>query len=95
MPPDNFGVTPPAWPNAAFDPSTLQQPIKARAEAVLGALRTDNLPGFVGWLIALVALGGVADTVAKDVVAALTKTMADRNLWPPTGAGAAAAAGGA
>jgi hypothetical protein len=94
MPADNFGVTPPTWPNGALDPSSLQQPIKARAEAVLGALRADNLPGFVGWLVALVALGGVADTIANDIVAALTKTLADRNLWPLTGAGVAAAAAG-
>jgi hypothetical protein len=90
MPADNFNVRPPTWPNGCLDPSSLQQPMKARAEAVLAALRTDNLPGFAGWLIALVALGGVADTIANDIIAALMKTLADRNLWPPAGGGAAA-----
>lgn len=83
MPPDNFGVVIPIWPTGALDPSTLHDPIQARARGVLGALRSDNLPGFAGWLIALVALGGIADTIASDIVDALTKTLGDRKLWPP------------
>jgi hypothetical protein len=82
MPPDNFNVLPPAWPTGALNPATLQAPIAARADAVLGALRADNMPGFVGWAIALIVLGGVADTIASDIVAGLTKTMTDRKLWP-------------
>lgn len=91
MPAGNFGVVPPTWPIGALDPSTLEAPIKARAKAVLEALRADNLPGFGAWLIALIALGGVADTIASDIVAGLTKALTDRKLWPPRGGPATAA----
>jgi hypothetical protein len=87
MPPDNFGVTAPTWPNGAFDPSQLLGPIEKRTEGVLGKLRADNLPGVAGWLIALIALGGVSKTIASDIVSAVTKTMAARKLWPPTAVG--------
>jgi len=80
LPPDNLGVTAPAWPTGALDPATLQQPIAARAEAVLGALRSDNLPGFFGWLVALVGLDGLGDTIAGDIVAGLKTSLTDRKL---------------
>jgi hypothetical protein len=83
LPPDNFGVFPPAWPNGALDPSTLRQPIEDRARAVLAALRADNMPGAAGWLISLLALGGIAETIAGDIVAAFTKSLTERGLWPP------------
>jgi hypothetical protein len=90
LPSNNFGVFPPAWPNGALDPSGLRQPIEARVKAVLGALRTDNQPGAMGWLISLIALRGVADVCAGDIVDALTKSLTERGLWPPTEAGVAA-----
>jgi hypothetical protein len=83
MPEDNFGVTGPGWPNGALDPASLVDPLKKRAEGVLGVLRSDNIPGFAGWLIALVALGGVSATIANDIVTALTSTLTARKLWPP------------
>jgi hypothetical protein len=87
MPADNFGVQPPTWPQGALDPSTLEGPIADRAEAALGTLRADNAPGFGGWLIASLALGGISNTLAGDAVAALKVSLARRNLWPKVGEG--------
>jgi len=38
------------------------------------------LPGFADWLIALVMLGGVAATIADDIIQAFKTSLQRRNL---------------
>jgi hypothetical protein len=76
----------PAWPvDALTRPALqqLQQQIEARARGILGKLQADELPGFAGWLLALVALGGVSETIASDVVTAFTQSLTSRDLLSP------------
>src|SRR6185437_12027248 len=74
MPDDNFGVVAPVWPQGKFDPTTLEAPLETRAAAVLGSLRSDNLPGLGGWFVYILGLAGLADTIAKKLVTNLTAT---------------------
>ncbi len=78
--PQALGMTEPAWPKGALNPENLRAPIRARATAVLGTLRTDNLPGFGPWLLSLLALGSAADTIADDLVKGLTTALSKRGL---------------
>lgn len=83
MPPDNFGIVPPAWPKGALTASALQaihDAVDARTKAVVGKLRADNVPGFGPWLLTLLILGTVSETVADDVVKGLTNALTKRNL---------------
>jgi len=83
LPPDNFGIVPPAWPKGALTASALQaihDAVDARTKAVVGKLRADNVPGFGPWLLTLLILGTVSETVADDVVKGLTNALTKRNL---------------
>ena len=86
LPDDNFGVAPPAWPVDALtrdELARLQQQIDVRAKAILGKLQADDLPGFAGWLLDLVAGGGLSSTIAGDVISAFTQSLTSRNLLSP------------
>jgi hypothetical protein len=80
--PANLGVAEPAWPKGALDVSTLRNPIRARADAVLGKLRADNLPGFGPWLLSLLVLGSASDAIADNVVNGLRASLTKRGLLP-------------
>jgi len=77
---DDFGVVEPEWPKGAVQPDAWHNPIEQRLEKVLNVLRADNLPGFADWLIALVMLGGVAATIADDIIQAFKTSLQRRNL---------------
>ncbi len=95
LPDDNFGVAPPAWPVDALtrdELARLQQQIDVRAKAILAKLQADDLPGFAGWLLDLVAGGGLSSTIAGDVISAFTQSLTSRNLLSPVAQDPVAAA---
>jgi hypothetical protein len=69
--PDKTGNGPlqlPDWPKGQYDPDTLAPMLEKRLKAVIGKLVDDNLDGIVPWLIKLLALDGVVDTVVEGIV---------------------------
>ena len=54
--------------------------LKARLKAVIGKLVDDNLTGALPWLLKMLAIPGVVDTVAEGIVGDFRKDLNDAGL---------------
>jgi hypothetical protein len=70
----------PAWPKGQYDPDTLTPMLKARLRAVIGKLVDDNLTGALPWLLKVLAIPGVVDTVADGIVGDFKKELTGAGL---------------
>jgi hypothetical protein len=70
----------PAWPKGQYDPDTLTPMLKTRLKAVIGKLVDDNLDGVLPWLLKVLAIPGVVDTVADGIVGDFKKELTDAGL---------------
>ena len=70
----------PAWPKGQYNPDTLTPMLKTRLKAVIGKLVDDNLTGALPWLLKILAIPGVVDTVADGIVGDFRKDLTDAGL---------------
>jgi hypothetical protein len=70
----------PEWPLGALNPSTLQDQIVSRLEAVLKSLRADNLPGILSDAAGLVAIPGISHLATTALINKLTKDLQGAQL---------------
>lgn len=70
----------PVWPKNTYDPETLRPMLKGRLKAVIGKLVDDNMDGALPWLIKLLALDGVVDTVVDGIVGDFKEELRSANL---------------
>jgi hypothetical protein len=70
----------PAWPKGQYNPDTLTPMLKNRLKAVIGKLVDDNLTGALPWLLKILAIPGVVDTVADGIVGDFKKDLKDAGL---------------
>lgn len=81
--PDRTGDGPlpvPAWPTGTYDPGTLKPMLTRRLTAVVNRLVADNMTGVLPWLIQVLAVPGVVDTVANGIVGDFRKELQDAGL---------------
>jgi Patatin-like phospholipase len=70
----------PVWPKGQYNPDTLTPMLKTRLKAVIGKLVDDNLTGALPWLLKVLAVPGVVDTVAEGIVGDFRKELVDAGL---------------
>ncbi|MDR3418449.1 MAG: patatin-like phospholipase family protein [Nevskia sp.] len=84
----------PDWPLNALDQAavdrTVRNPLKKRVEAVLDRLREDNAEGFGPWVLQLIALPGIADTITNALVDGFVGDLQQKRLMPKSTPDAAA-----
>lgn len=65
---NNGPLAAPDWPKDKYDPDTLTPMLKARLDAVVKKLVSDNLTGPLPWLLDLFVVNGVVDKLVQSLV---------------------------
>ena len=70
----------PEWPAGKYNPDTLTPLLKARLQAVIDKLVSDNTHGALPWLIGLFAIPTVVDYVVSKIVEGFKKELQQAGL---------------
>ena len=70
----------PPWPKGVYNPDTLTPMLKARLNAVVSKIVSDNLSGPIAFLIKLLGVPGVVSTITADVVSSFKDELTKAGL---------------